>query len=188
VLLFSNAAAICPVKAYDPSDYASETVQGAMQNLKEARSADRIVAAYENIAEIITEGKGVGGQINYKGIQLDRGYVADEDTSIYNPGLTLLTESEKDRLVEAIVNSRKNAESWNVDTQAGFDFLREKLDPLHMYELRGYLGILPFYGAAVYLAVFGVQQLARDLFPIAYFVGVLAVFGPAIALVLAGPQ
>jgi hypothetical protein len=57
-----------------------------------------------------------------------------------------------------------------------------------MYELKGYLGILPFYGAIVYLIVFGVQQLARDLFPIAYFVGVLAVFGPAIALVLAGPQ
>jgi hypothetical protein len=31
-----------------------------------------------------------------EGVQLDRGYIADEDTAIYNPGLTLLTESDMD--------------------------------------------------------------------------------------------
>lgn len=189
------AAALCsllittnPATAYDTGDYASETVTGAVQTLADAKDTDSIVKAYENMAEIITEGKGVGGQINFQGVQLDRGYIADEDTTLYNPGLTLLTESEKERLVESIVKSKQTASSWNVDTQAGYDFLRDKLDPLHMYELRGYLSIVPFFGAAVYVGVLAVQQFARDLFPVAYIAGALLVFGPAIALVLLGPQ
>lgn len=66
---------------------------------------------------------------------LERGYVADEDTSIYNPGLTLLTESEKERLVEAIVNSRQGGlkqGQWNENNQFAYEFLKEKLDPFHM--------------------------------------------------------
>lgn len=181
-----------PAVAYDASDYASDTVTAAVQSLKDARGNPELtVKAYENIAEIITEGKGVGGDINYKGIQLERGYVADEDTTIYNPGLTLLTESEKDRLTEAVIQARKaglSANQWNVDTQAGFDFLREKLDPLHMYELKGYLGIVPFYGAALYLGVLAVQQVARGLFPVAYIAAAAAFFGPILLLVAIGPQ
>jgi len=169
-------------------------VQTALKTLRDAAgNVDATVKAYENIAEIIIEGKGVGGQINYQGIALDRGYVADEDTTIYNPGLTLLTESEKTRLVEAVVQSKKaNAaaqpEQWNNDAQAGYDFLRERLDPLHMYELRGYLSFVPVWGAVVYLAVLAVQQLARDFFPAAYFVGLAAVVLPAVGLILTGPQ
>jgi hypothetical protein len=124
-------------------------------------------------------------------VQLDRGYIADEDTAIYNPGLTLLTESEKERLVQAVIASRAaavQANTWTSENQLGFEFLREKLDPYHMQELSGYLGILPYYAAVVYLAVLAVQQLARDLFPVAYFAGVAVVFLPAIALVLLGPS
>ena len=101
----------------------------------------------------------------------------------------MLTETEKDRLVKAVIESRKaglQASAWNEDNQLGFEFLREKLDPYHMQELSGYLGIFPFYAAVVYLAVLGVQQLARDLFPVAYIVGVLAVVAPALVLVLVG--
>lgn len=194
LVLWSPTVPPSPALAYVPTDYASETVQTAIQTLKEAsnnNNVDATVKAYENIAEIIIEGKGVGGQINYQGVALDRGYVADEDTAIYNPGLTLLTESEKDRLVEAVVQSKQQvaaASSWNNDAQAGYDFLRERLDPLHMYELRGYLKIVPLYAAAVYLAVLAVQQQARDLFPVAYFVGVGAIFLPAVVLVALGPQ
>lgn len=181
-----------PTQAYDASDYASETVQFALQSVKDAAGKkEETLKAFENIAEIITEGKGVGGEINYQGVKLDRGYVSDEDTSIYNPGLTLLTESEKERLVEAVVDSRKAgyiANQWSDDNQAGFDFLRGSLDPYHMYELRGYLGFVPFYGAAVYLAVLAVQQLARPGFPTAYFAGVAAIFLPAIVLIALGPQ
>jgi hypothetical protein len=56
-----------------------------------------------------------------EGVQLNRGYIADEDTAIYNPGLSLLTESEKERLVEAVISSRKAglaAESWTNDNQS----------------------------------------------------------------------
>jgi hypothetical protein len=185
------------VNAYD--DFISEPVQIAIKAVQDANTNDALVKAFENIAEIITEGKGVGGSINFQGVQLDRGYVSDEDTSIYNPGLTLLTETEKTRLVDTVVESKKrqlmksgnidnDSSSWNNDLEAGYSFLRERLDPLHMYELRGYLTILPLYGAVMYLVALAVQQLARDVFPIAYIVCAAAVFIPIIALVLLGPQ
>lgn len=116
--------------------------------------------------------------------------VADEDTTIYNPGLSLLTESEKERLMEAVVANRKLAlekGDWPQSNQLAFEFLRVKLDPFHVAELRGYLRILPFYAAAIYLGVLAVQQFLRDLFPAAYIVGVIAVFAPAILLVAVGP-
>jgi hypothetical protein len=181
-----------PALAFQPDeDSSTDTVAAAIQSVRDSgNNVQALVKAYENIAEIITEGKGVGGAINYQGIRLDRGYIANEDTTLYNPGLTLLTESEKTRLVDAIVESRRlvGADRWDVDAAAGFDFLREKLDPYHMYELAGYLSILPFYGAAVYLAVLVVQQVARDLFPVAYIAGAVAIFAPVVALVLIGPQ
>jgi hypothetical protein len=179
-----------PAVAYETSDYASETVKDAIEQLKSSSgNSEATFKAFENINEIITEGKGVGGSINYKGVQLDRGYIADEDTSIYNPGLTLLTESEKERLVEAILQSRKagvQVGQWNEEEQLGFEFLRMKLDPFHMNELRGFLQIFPFYVGAVYLGVLAVQQIARDIFPVAYFIGVGAVFLPILALILTG--
>lgn len=122
---------------------------------------------------------------------MNRGYIADEDTAIYNPGLSLLTESEKERLVDAVISSRKaglTAQSWTDDNQVGYEFLKEKLDPLRMTELRGYLGILPFYGAIVYLAVLAVQQISRDLFEPAYVGGVALIILPIVALVAIGPQ
>jgi len=177
-------------QSYVPSDYASETVQEAVQALKAASgNIDGTFKAYETIAEIITEGKGVGGMVNYKGVQLERGFISDEDTSIYNPGLTLLTESEKERLVEAVIKSRKDGISkgqWSENNEYAFEFLKANLDPLHMTELSGFLGFVPFYGALLYLGVLGTQQFARGLFPAAYLLGVVAFFGPIIALVVAG--
>lgn len=126
-----------------------------------------------------------------EGIQLNRGYIADEDTAIYNPGLSLLTESEKERIVEAVITSRKAGEaahSWTDDNQVGFTFLKEKLDPLHMTELKGYLGIVPFYGAFVYLAVLAVQQNFRYFFAQAYLGGVALIVVPIIGLVALGTQ
>mmetsp|Transcript_53917 Transcript_53917/g.156644 ORF Transcript_53917/g.156644 Transcript_53917/m.156644 type:complete len:255 (+) Transcript_53917:63-827(+) len=181
-----------PVQAYVPSDYASETVQETLQALKDASgNVDATFKVYENIAGIITEGKGVGGMVNYKGVQLERGYVSDEDTSIYNPGLTLLTESEKERLVEAVIQSRKAgllAGQWNENNEYAYEYLKGTLDPLHMVELSGFLGFVPFYGALIYLAVLAVQQNFRGVFTQAYLIGVAAFFGPILALVAAGPQ
>lgn len=180
-----------PANAYDPSDYASETVTAAVTSLKEAEGdVSKSFQAFEEIAAIIAEGKGIGGSVNYNGVQLERGYIADEDTTIYNPGLTLLTESEKDRLVEALVKNRKaglEKNAWSNDNELGFTELKSKLDPLFMWELRGYLKILPFYGAAVYLATFFVQQNLRQVFPVAYIVGAIAVFAPIAGLIAAGP-
>jgi len=190
-LAMSIGGSTLPANAYIPSDYASETVQTAIQDLKAASGkVDETFKVYESIAGIITEGKGVGGQINYKGVQLDRGYVADEDTSIYNPGLSLLTESEKERLVESVIDARKaglKTNQWSENNEYAFDFLRQKLDPFHTTELRGFLSIVPYYGAAIYLAVLAVQQLFRDAFQVAYLVGVVAFFAPILGLILAGP-
>lgn len=126
-----------------------------------------------------------------EGISLDRGYVADEDTSIYNPGLTLLTESEKERLVEAVIDARKaglasNNNQWSENNEYAFDFLREKLDPLHLVELSGFLKIMPFYAGVLYLGVLAVQQVARESFQIAYLAGVALFFLPILALIAAG--
>jgi hypothetical protein len=56
-----------PSAAYVPSDYASNTVQAAVQELKLASgNIEATFKAYENIAGIITEGKGVGGMVNYR--------------------------------------------------------------------------------------------------------------------------
>jgi hypothetical protein len=122
---------------------------------------------------------------------LDRGYIADEDTAIYNPGLSLLTESEKERLVEAVIDSRKaglSKNSWTENNQSAYEFLKEKLDPLHTVELKGYLGVIPLFGAVLYLAVLAVQQLARELFPTAYIAAAAAIFAPIALLVALGPQ
>jgi hypothetical protein len=63
--------------AYEDADYASETVQSAVQSLKDASgNSEQTFKSYENVADIITEGKGVGGTINYKGVQLGTFFVA----------------------------------------------------------------------------------------------------------------
>lgn len=191
--LLGSALMFSPAKTlgYESSDYASETVTSAVQNLRSAAGdVERSFGVFEDIAAIITEGKGVGGSLSYTGVKLERGYIADEDTTIYNPGLSLLTESEKERLVDEIVKNRKvgiEKKAWSENNEFAFDFLKQKLDPLHMYELRGYLGILPFYGAAVYLGTFFVQQNFRSVFPAAYIIGAVAVFGPIAVLVAFGP-
>lgn len=126
-----------------------------------------------------------------EGVQLDRGYIADEDTAIYNPGLTLLTESEKERLTEAVIQSRKaglQSNTWTENNQVAYEFLKTQLDPLHMTELKGYLSIVPVYGAILYVVVLAVQQLARDLFPAAYLIAAAAIFLPVVALIVLGPQ
>lgn len=56
-----------PAVAYEDSDYASETVTAVVDSLRKAGSnAEETFKVYENIAAIITEGKGVGGSINYR--------------------------------------------------------------------------------------------------------------------------
>jgi len=69
-LTFPHNAAL----AYDPSDYASETVQSTIKALEDsAGNSVETYKVFEEMNSIITEGKGVGGAINYQGIQLERG-------------------------------------------------------------------------------------------------------------------
>lgn len=178
------------VRAYESKDYASDTVTNMVKTLEEsAGKKEKTLAAFEELAAIITEGKGVGGSVSPGGVQFERGFVSDEDTTIYNPGLTLLTESEKGRLLEAVVKNKQvsSPNSWSQDNQYGFEFLKQKLDPLNMYQLKGYMGIIPFYAAALYLGVIFVQQNVRSLFPAAYIAAVLALVLPAGILVALGP-
>lgn len=58
--------ALNPANAYVPSDYASDTVQTVISELKQASgNVDATFKVYETIAGIITEGIGVGGMVNY---------------------------------------------------------------------------------------------------------------------------
>jgi hypothetical protein len=60
-----------PVQAYESSDYASDTVQEAVQKLKQASgNTEESMNAYEDIAAIISEGRGVGGMVNYSEFRL----------------------------------------------------------------------------------------------------------------------
>ena len=52
--------------AYEESDYASETVTEVVSQLKSnAGDVDRTFGTLEEVAKIITEGKGVGGTLTY---------------------------------------------------------------------------------------------------------------------------
>ena len=54
------------VNAYEESDYASETVTNVVTSLKSnAGDVDATFTTLEEIAKIITEGKGVGGSLSY---------------------------------------------------------------------------------------------------------------------------
>ena len=65
-LAFAPLIATPPAGAYESSDYASETVTAVVDSLKNAgSSSSETFKAFEDIAAIITEGKGVGGSINY---------------------------------------------------------------------------------------------------------------------------
>ena len=56
-----------PAIAYETTDYASDTVKQVIESLKRtAGNTDDTFHCFEDIAAIITEGKGVGGAINYR--------------------------------------------------------------------------------------------------------------------------
>jgi len=177
--------------AYDASsDYASDVVITAVKSLKDSTGDNAgTMKAFENIADIITEGKGIGGSQSNPGVNIPTSYAVDEDNSIYNPGLSILTESEKNRLLDAVIHSRtdnKVKKSWTSDSEYAFKFLKQKLDPLHMTEVSGYLGILPFYGAVLYLGSLFVQQNARELFPFVYIASAVFIFLPPVVLIAFG--
>lgn len=55
-----------PANAYEESDYASETVTNVVSQLKSnAGNVDGTFTTLEEVAKIITEGKGVGGTLTY---------------------------------------------------------------------------------------------------------------------------
>lgn len=182
--------------AYRPDDYAGDAVANAVIMLRESSSSgdaangNDVGRAFDEINSIIREGKGVGGTINFQGVNLERGYVANEDTTIYNPGLTLLTESEKERLVEASVLARNgliSRDAWTSENQISFEYIREKLDPYHTYELSGYLRNAPLYVGIAYLLAIGTQLFLRGIFPVAYFVLVFLTILPALVYIALGP-
>eukprot|EP00540_Astrosyne_radiata_P022833 CAMPEP_0116837340 /NCGR_PEP_ID=MMETSP0418-20121206/8598_1 /TAXON_ID=1158023 /ORGANISM="Astrosyne radiata, Strain 13vi08-1A" /LENGTH=213 /DNA_ID=CAMNT_0004467211 /DNA_START=131 /DNA_END=772 /DNA_ORIENTATION=- len=189
-LAVGTATMPTPTQAYDPSDFASDAVLSAVQSIKDsAGNPEDTLKAFENVAEMITEGKGVGGAVNYEGVKMERGFVADEDTSIYNPGLYLMSASEKERLVEAVVDSRHVAlekGNWNEENAIGYDFLKQYLDPFHLVELKGLLPYLPVYAGVLYAVVFAVQRTNRDLFAPAVFGGIALFFVPIVLRILAG--
>jgi hypothetical protein len=55
--------------AYTDTDYASETVQTTIKALKDAAGDPAATfKAYETLADIITEGSGLGGSVNFQGV------------------------------------------------------------------------------------------------------------------------
>jgi hypothetical protein len=102
----------------------------------------------------------------------------------------LLRESEKSNLVDAVIENRKaNLErnSWSDKNQLAYDFLKQKLDPWHVAELKGFLNIAPVYGAVLYLISLAVQQNKREIFPTVYLISAGVFFLPVVILLAIGP-
>jgi hypothetical protein len=102
------AAASAAINDGGGDDYASTTITQVISALQSSTDAKSTYSILEEISKIITEGKGIGGTLTYNsGIRLGDGVqITDEDTTIYNPGLTLLTSSEKEHLVSAMIHNR----------------------------------------------------------------------------------
>jgi hypothetical protein len=184
------------------ADYASTTITQVISQLQSSTNAKSTYSILEEISKIITEGKGIGGTITYNsGIRLGDGVqITDEDTTIYNPGLTLLTASEKDNLVSAMIHNRNIGLSilpptdgasgvggWSAENESAFQYIKGLLDPLHMHELSGYLSILPYWGGILYLVAIFVQKNVRDVFPLVYGLCAAGIFVPILILIVSGP-
>lgn len=82
-------------------------------------------------------------------------------------------------------NLAKN--TWSDKNELAYDFLKQKLDPWHVVELKGFLSFAPMYGAVLYLSSLAVQQNKRDFFPTAYLISAGAFFIPIVVLLSKGP-
>ena len=83
------------------------------------------------------------------------------------------------------VNLERN--TWSDKNELAYNFLKQKLDPWHVVELKGFLKFAPAYGAMLYLASLAVQQNKRDVFPTAYLISAGAFFLPIAVLLAKGP-
>ena len=202
VAAFSLATTTAAASANDGGDdYASTTITQVISQLQGSTDAKSTYSILEEISKIITEGKGIGGTITYNsGITLGAGVqITDEDTTIYNPGLTLLTASEKDNLVSAMIDNRNTGLTilpqdgggvgggWSTENESAFQYIKGLLDPLHMHELSGYLSILPYWGGVLYLVAIFAQKNIRDVFPLVYGLCAMGIFLPILVLIVSGP-
>ena len=141
------------------------------------------------MGRIIAKGEGIGGDVSFSGSNLNlRGVeVSGEDTSIYNPGLTLMSQDEKDYIVKGLHKVKSSPLKLNSDSQGSLNYLIGLLDPLHTYELSSYLARLPITTAASYFLSLAVIFFARDVFPYAYVAIVLVgVMAPALFAIVFG--
>jgi hypothetical protein len=200
-LATTTAAASAAINDGGGDDYASTTITQVISELQSSTNAKSTYSILEAISKIITEGKGIGGTLTYNsGIKLGDGVqITDEDTTIYNPGLTLLTASEKEHLVSAMIHNRNVGLSilpptdgaigggWSAENESAFQYIKGLLDPLHMHELSGYLSILPYWGGILYLVAIFVQKNIRDVFPLVYGLCAAGIFVPILILIVSGP-
>ena len=98
---------------------------------------------------------------------------------MYNPGLTLLSSTEKSALT-ASLHSARSLPSTDASADEAATYLIGLLDPLRTYELSSYLSRLPATALAAYAAATAALVLAKDAFPFVY-VGVVggAILAPA---------
>jgi hypothetical protein len=134
----NNGSRICHHQQRWGADYASTTITQVISALQSSINAKSTYSILEEISKIITEGKGIGGTITYNsGIRLGDGVqITDEDTTIYNPGLTLLTASEKDNLVSAMIHNHNigltilpttdggGVGGWSTENESAFQYIK----------------------------------------------------------------
>uniref|UniRef100_A0A6T5PVA6 Uncharacterized protein n=1 Tax=Heterosigma akashiwo TaxID=2829 RepID=A0A6T5PVA6_HETAK len=107
--------------------------------------------------------------------------MADDDEVLIDP-------KDRKEVVRALIEKKANQadEKWDEQVYNGYGILKRKLDPYNTVALGGYLSVAPYLGGLLYLALVAVQRaLPGRAFDVAYVVGALAFFAPAVLLALA---
>ncbi|GMH81814.1 hypothetical protein TrVE_jg5368 [Triparma verrucosa] len=167
--------ALAPVTLPPPvhaAPYLSKPVAAVVAQMGSDSTSKEYMEDFETIGRMITEGEGIGGDVTAPTLTSTGIDTSGEDTIVYNPGLTLLSTDEKEAIVEKLHDVRALKESDAKADQAA-TYLIGLLDPLHTYELKGFLGRLPLTTAAAYIGATAVLIFAKDVFPFAY-VGIVA--------------
>mmetsp|Transcript_61047 Transcript_61047/g.114917 ORF Transcript_61047/g.114917 Transcript_61047/m.114917 type:complete len:260 (+) Transcript_61047:51-830(+) len=143
------------------SDQFEDQIDASMARLKEAKTQTAVLTSMGSMAEAV----GINN--------------ADGEMNVFGPSYRRAKAEE----LAVIKAAASKGDTWDNSNVADFyGFMKRQFDPYHTIELKGYLGVAPFLGGAVYLALIFAQRSFSSQFTPAYIAGAAVVFGPIAAL------
>ncbi|GMI43585.1 hypothetical protein TeGR_g6631, partial [Tetraparma gracilis] len=153
----------------------SPPVSSLVSRLSSPPSPPALLETFESLGSLISSGADVGGSVSFlsnPGMSSVSSFDTGEDSSIYNPGLSLLSDDEKQALV-ASLRSLHNNPLLDKPLETDRAYLLSLLDPLRLSSLAPYLHVLPLAAAGAYSLALAAMVFAREVFP-ALYVGIAA--------------